>query len=178
MILLARSLAVLLALPLLSTSAGGGGPTLETLVVHSGGAPAVWNARAPTLWIPPFGSLEVTGPYRPPPHRYGSGHRGIDLAAAVGMTVVAPTSGTVTFSGTVVDRPVVSVRAGDGIVYSLEPVRSGFVAGERVAAGALLGEVSGGGHCQQECVHLGVRVGGEYVNPLRYFRSRPELLPW
>lgn len=134
--------------------------------------------RPPTLWIPPFGSLDVTGPYRPPPHRYGSGHRGIDLAAAGGTTVVAPTSGTVTFAGTVVDRPVVSVRASEGVVYSLEPVRSRLAAGDAVAAGDLLGEVAGGGHCLEECVHLGVRVSGEYVNPLRYFRSRPQLLPW
>lgn len=145
------------------------------------GAPAAALAAdgAPTgLWIPPLGSLEVTGPYSAPPHRYGSGHRGIDLAATAGMAVVAPASGTVLFAGAVVDRPVVSVRVDERTVYSLEPVSSGLAAGDPVAAGAVLGEVAGGGHCLQECVHLGVRVGGEYVNPLRYLRGRPVLLPW
>jgi hypothetical protein len=29
-----------------------------------------------------------------------------------------------------------------------------------------------------ECIHLGVRVDGDYVNPLRYFLGRPRLVPW
>jgi murein DD-endopeptidase MepM/ murein hydrolase activator NlpD len=141
-------------------------------------APAAALAADGTPTGPPLGSLEVTGPYSAPPHRYGSGHRGIDLAATAGMAVVAPASGTVSFAGAVVDRPVVSVRVDERTVYSLEPVSSGLAAGDPVAAGAVLGEVAGGGHCLQECVHLGVRVGGEYVNPLRYLRGRPVLLPW
>src|SRR5690606_14701135 len=98
----------------------------------------------------------------------GSGHRGIDLAAAPGATVAAPAAGTVSFTGTVVDRAVISVRVDERTVYSLEPVASDLVPGDRVASGALLGEAAVGGHCSSECVHLGVRVDGEYVNPLRY----------
>src|SRR5690606_24541989 len=64
-------------------------------------APAAGSTAA-TLWVSPTGALEVTGPYRAPPHRYGSGHRGIDLAAAPGATVAAPAAGTVSFTGTVV----------------------------------------------------------------------------
>jgi len=140
-------------------------------------APAAGSTAA-TLWVSPTGALEVTGPYRAPPHRYGSGHRGIDLAAAPGATVAAPAAGTVSFTGTVVDRAVISVRVDERTVYSLEPVASDLVPGDRVASGALLGEAAVGGHCSSECVHLGVRVDGEYVNPLRYLMHRPVLLPW
>jgi hypothetical protein len=62
-------------------------------------------------------------------------------------------------------------------VYTLEPVRSALSVGEAVASGAVVGEAASGGHCLAECVHLGVRVEGEYVNPLRYLLQRPVLLP-
>ncbi|PRI10902.1 murein hydrolase activator EnvC family protein [Leucobacter massiliensis] len=148
-------------------------PVLGELTPFAADAPA-----ATPLWVPPLsGRLDITGPYRAPPHRYGAGHRGIDLRASPGDSVVAPAAGTVTFSGRVVDREVVSVRVDERTVYSLEPVRGGVVAGSQVAAGALLGEVDRGGHCGTECVHLGVRVEGEYVTPLRYLLPRPRLLP-
>lgn len=132
----------------------------------------------PPLWRSPVSGLNVTGPFRAPPHKYGSGHRGIDLFARPGDEVIAPAAGTVSFVGRVVDRPLVSVRVDDRTVYSIEPVRSDLTQGDRVAAGASLGSVAEGGHCSGECVHLGVRVNDEYVNPLRYLLYRPVLLPW
>ncbi|UOR00298.1 M23 family metallopeptidase [Leucobacter allii] len=153
----------------------------------AGAAPATPFARpsrpataAPERrWTPPLGrALDVVGPYRAPPHRYGAGHRGIDLAAHPGETVVAPVAGTVSFSGVVVDRPVLSLRVDRDTVVSLEPVRSALAAGDAVSAGEAVGVVAAGGHCDADCVHLGVRVAGEYANPLRYFRYRPVLLPW
>lgn len=130
-------------------------------------------------WAPPMGApLRVSGPYRAPPHPYGSGHRGIDIPAVPGDPVVAPAAGTVTFSGTVVDRAVVSIRVDARTVVSLEPVTTELVEGGAVRRGAVLGTVSNGGHCDGECIHLGVRVDGDYVNPMRYFLGAPVLLPW
>ncbi|QIM18662.1 M23 family metallopeptidase [Leucobacter coleopterorum] len=131
------------------------------------------------LWVPPIGShLTVLGPYLEPPTPYTSGHRGIDLPAGPGLSVRAPASGTVTFVGSVVDRGVLSVRVDEHTVLSFEPIRSDLREGDAVSAGQLLGTVSSGGHCFDECLHLGVRVEGDYVNPLRYFRGRPKLRPW
>ena len=130
-------------------------------------------------WAPPLGRpLEVSGPFRAPPHQYASGHRGIDINAVPGEAVLAPVSGTVSFAGTVADRGTVSIQTGERTVVSLEPVTAEVVAGEEVRRGARIGAVSSGGHCSTECVHVGVRVGGAYVNPMRYFANRPVLLPW
>lgn len=171
---------LLAALPLLAHGA-------ETPVPGPGPSARVQQAPAPRgssgmlaadLWVPPLGGpLEVSGPYRAPPHRYGSGHRGIDLTARPGDVLVAPAAGTVSYAGTVVDRGVLSIRVDERTVYTLEPVSSPLVVGDAVAAGAVIGEAASGGHCLAECVHLGVRVDGEYVNPLRYLLRRPVLLP-
>lgn len=143
-------------------------------------APALTQQASPvTRWYPPVGfTLHVLRAFDPPAHRFAAGHRGFDLAAQVGSSVIAPTSGTVTFAGRVVDRDVVSVRVDQATVVSLEPVTSGLSAGDAVAGGDLLGVVSLGGHCDASCVHLGVRVDDEYVNPMRFFRDKPRLLPW
>ncbi|MFV0435627.1 MAG: peptidoglycan DD-metalloendopeptidase family protein [Leucobacter sp.] len=150
-------------------------PAPAVAVVDAGEHP---GDRPGTRWIPPLGTFEVSGPFRAPEHRYGSGHRGIDLVSSQGMAVSAPAAGTVVFAGRVVDRPVITVRVSERTVYSMEPVASALAEGDTVAAGALLGTVASGGHCADECVHFGVRVEGEYVNPVGYFTDRPVLLPW
>lgn len=130
-------------------------------------------------WIPPVGSrLTVSGPYLAPPTPYASGHRGVDLEASPGLTVRAPALGSVTFAGKVVDRDVLSVRIDEHIVLSLEPVASKLRVGDVVQAGDHIGSVSSGGHCLDECLHVGVRFDGEYVNPMRFFLGRPMLRPW
>ncbi|WP_125099963.1 M23 family metallopeptidase [Leucobacter chromiireducens] len=142
------------------------------------GAPGAQHTDA-ALWRSPLaGALDVSGAFRAPETPYTSGHRGVDLPAVPGELVSAPAAGTVTFAGTVVDRPLVSVRVDDATVYSLEPVSSTVTAGQRVVAGAQLGEAARGGHCAAECVHLGVRVDDEYVSPMRFLLGRPVLLPW
>ena len=50
--------------------------------------------------------------------------------------------------------------------------------GEAVARGQPVGIVAEGGHCDGGCLHLGTRVDGAYVNPMRFLRPRPELEPW
>lgn len=121
----------------------------------------------------------VLVPFQAPAHRYGPGHRGVDLAAAVGETVVSPASGIVAFSGVVVDRPVITIDGGDGYVLTLEPVTDTPPAGTRVEAGEAIGSVTVGGHTAQGGVHLGVRLHGEYINPLLLLEgiARAVLLP-
>jgi len=121
----------------------------------------------------------IVRPYEAPPGPYAAGHRGIDLAASAGQPVRAPSAGVVTFAGIVVDRPVVTLRVGAGILVSFEPVAAELPVGAAVAAGQPIGTVARGGHCADSCLHLGVRVDGEYVSPLMFLAGVPPavLLP-
>lgn len=85
------------------------------------------------------------------------------------------------FVGQVADRHVLSVRVDSRTVVSFEPIEQADAAlaeGAQVLPRQPLGIVAEGGHCLDECLHLGVRVDDEYVNPLRYFLGKPVLLPW
>lgn len=123
--------------------------------------------------------VNVAAPFLAPATRYSAGHRGIDLVAASGTPVLAPTDGVVSFAGTVVDRPLVTIDHGDGVLVSLEPVLATAAEGEPVARGQPIGSVAAGGHCGDGCLHLGVRVYGEYVSPLVFITGLPRavLLP-
>ena len=83
-----------------------------------------------------------------------------------GQSVTSPISGTITFRGEVGGRPVLSISDGRRMV-SLEPVTTSMAVGQYVAAGQTFGSVALGGHCSLRCVHLGLRIDGEYRNPLR-----------
>jgi len=73
----------------------------------------------------------------------------------------------------VVDRGVVTVAHGAGLVSSVEPVDVNVSAGDVVRAGDVLGVVGEApGHCDpRACVHWGVRLDGEYLNPLDVMRG-------
>jgi murein DD-endopeptidase MepM/ murein hydrolase activator NlpD len=115
-------------------------------------------------------------PYIAPATPYGPGHRGIDVRA--GPSLIAPTDGLVHFAGTVVDRGVLTIDAGGGVLMSFEPVSTELVRGDVVHRGAVIGTIKSG-HCSVPCVHLGVRVDGQYVSPLLYLGGVPRavLLP-
>lgn len=131
-------------------------------------------------WIwPVSGGVRLVAPYVAPAHAYGPGHRGVDIAADIGSEAVAPASGTVAFSGTVVDRPLLTIDHGGGLVTTLEPVLSDLSPGDAVARGDVVGHVTAGGHAAPGSLHLGVRLHGEYVNPLLLLGGVPRavLLP-
>ncbi|PSL39769.1 peptidase M23-like protein [Labedella gwakjiensis] len=120
-------------------------------------------------------------PFDRPDHEYGAGHRGIDVAAGVGASVAAPAAGTVLFAGPVAGRSVVTVDHGGGIVTSYDPVVPAVTVGDAVTPGTVIGtlEAAEAMHCASGCLHLGVRVGGDYVDPLPFFGrpARSVLLP-
>jgi murein DD-endopeptidase MepM/ murein hydrolase activator NlpD len=116
--------------------------------------------------------------YLAPATPYGPGHRGVDIAAP-SPVVTAPADGVVHFSGVVVDRPVLSIRHAGGLLSSYEPVASTLVAGDTVSRGDAVGTLELG-HCGQvPCLHFGVRLDGDYVNPLLLLGGVPRsvLLP-
>lgn len=120
----------------------------------------------------------IVEPFRAPATRYSAGHRGIDIAAVEGTAIVAPADGVVHFAGVVVDRPVLSIRHADGVISSMEPVIASVTEGDSVARGDEVGVVGTGGHCAG-CIHLGVRLDGDYVSPLLFLGGIPRavLLP-
>ena len=119
-------------------------------------------------------------PFKAPPERWLAGHRGVDLSASLGAPVLTPAAGTVVFAGWVVNRPVMTVDLGGGLLSSFEPVDASRSTGDKVAEGEVIGTVSGSAsssHCPASCLHWGVRLNGEYVNPLNFVMDRrPSIL--
>lgn len=164
----------LAALALLLHVALSGSVALSGPVALSGSV-----APADPSWVWPVdGPRVVVRPFLAPPTPYGVGHRGVDLAAsAAGTEVVAVTTGVVHFAGVVVDRPVITIRSGQ-VLATVEPVTPLVEEGDVVVAGQVIGTLEPG-HCFRPCVHLGVRLAGEYVSPLLYLGGlqRAVLLP-
>jgi len=141
---------------------------LTTSVVGLAVSPAV----AAGTWSWPVEGPVIRG-FDPPDSPYGSGHRGIDIAAPAGSVAVAPADGTVAFAGQVGGRLFLTIDHGGGVestfswVASLE-VRRGDVVrpGQPVAR-------TGGGHTGDTIpnLHFGVRLDDAYVDPLVYLAS-------
>ncbi|OAH51967.1 murein hydrolase activator EnvC family protein [Microbacterium oleivorans] len=129
-------------------------------------------------WRLPAEGASVVAAFEAPAHDYGAGHRGIDIGPVAGP-VVAPAAGVVAFAGTVVDRDVVTIDHGGGWVTSVEPIAPSVAVGDAVEAGDPIGTVSTGGHAPAGTLHVGVRLDGEYVNPLLLLGRVPRaiLLP-
>lgn len=140
------------------------------------GAPAA-AVPVDTAWVWPTAPVEITRPYAAPAHAYGPGHRGIDLRAVGPLR--APAAGVVAFAGTVVDRGVLTIDHGDGLVTTLEPVTTDLTPGEPVDRGEEVARADAGGHAHAGSVHFGVRLHGEYINPLLLLGGVPRavLLP-
>ncbi|MDE0573408.1 M23 family metallopeptidase [Demequina sp. B12] len=129
------------------------------------------DSTAPTLPLhSPVVPISVATLAHLPVQPWLPGHRGIDLAAAQGDTVYSPGPGTITFSGFVVDRPVLTVTLDNGLRSSVEPVSGDLEVGTRVARGDAIGTVADApSHCRPDtCVHWGLRDGDRYLDPLDY----------
>lgn len=130
---------------------------------------------------PPLPLIVVT-PFQPPATRYGAGHRGVDLAATAGTTVLAAAAGTVVYAGLLADRGVISIEHDGGLRTTYEPVRALVEVGDRVYRGQPIGAVEAGhGPCAPTvCLHLGARMPDRiYLDPLALFRPwLVRLKPW
>ncbi|MDI9931312.1 peptidoglycan DD-metalloendopeptidase family protein [Rhodococcus sp. IEGM 1354] len=116
----------------------------------------------------------VVTPFDRPEHDWLPGHRGVDLAAADGTSVLAVADGTVVFAGTVAGKPVVSVDHPGGLRSTYEPVTAAVRAGARVRRGDILGSLTPGhDSCPATCLHWGIKRGREYLDPTALVRTRP-----
>lgn len=129
--------------------------------------PAESLTPAPTGWIwPVAGAFRVSGAFVAPAHAYGPGHRGIDLEPSSTAVLVAPQAGMIAYAGSIAGRGIITIDHGGGWVTTLEPIASEAVVGLAVARGDVVGTLSLGGHAAAGTVHFGVRLNGEYINPL------------
>ena len=99
-----------------------------------------------------------------------SGHRGVDLAGSAGDPVLAAGDGVVAFAGIVAGKAVVSIDHADGIRTTYEPVTSSLKAGDQVVGGEVIGTLTLG-HGLVPPVHLGAKVGQDYLDPVTLIRA-------
>jgi murein DD-endopeptidase MepM/ murein hydrolase activator NlpD len=119
--------------------------------------------------------------FDPPALDWQAGHRGVDLAAAVGAVVMASVDGRVSFAGFIGGKGVVTVDHGS-VRTTYEPVSATVSAGDEVAAGQAIGTVLvGPSHCAPAaCLHWGLIRNADdvYLDPLSLLGVHPiRLLP-
>jgi murein DD-endopeptidase MepM/ murein hydrolase activator NlpD len=131
--------------------------------------PAAAPARAAGDWTWPVVGPVIRG-FDPPDTPFGSGHRGIDIAVALGSPVRAPAAGTVTFAGPVGGRLFLTIEHGGGL-ESRYSFADALVArrGDAVSTGQVVAR-SGTGHAGDLVpnLHFAVLLDDAYVDPLDY----------
>jgi len=153
----------------------------EASVLAPGIAATQQSAPRGDYDCPVAGWPRVSRPFQPPLSRYGPGHRGVDLIAAVDSPVLAAGDGTVVFAGELAGRGAVSVQHASGLLTTYEPVLAAVPPGAVVRRGQLIGVLQAGheGCPAQACLHWGVRRGEDYLDPLRLLgRWQVRLKPW
>lgn len=131
--------------------------------------PVAGSARAAGDWSWPVVGPVIRG-FDPPDTPFGSGHRGIDIAAWVGTPVHAAEAGVVTFAGPVGGRLFLTIDHGAGLEsrYSFLSALSAR-RGDTVSTGQVVAR-SGTGHAGDLVpnLHFGVLLHDVYMDPLDY----------
>ena len=127
--------------------------------------------------------IALVHPYWLPNGDYSAGHRGLDYRVSLGQAVYSPASAKVWFAGTVVDRPVVSLRTFSGDLIEFEPACSDMSAGASVELGQPVAVVceplaNYSQHCQKlKCLHYSLRTQDGYISPqARLLQLSPTVL--
>jgi len=142
-------------------------------LLASGGA----AARADDSHIWPVNGQVLRG-FDPPKKKYTAGHRGIDIGAPAGTTIVAAADGVVTFVGAIDYVPMITVMHQGGVRTTYQPVVATVSEGEVVRAGHIIGTLQAG-HAATPCLHFGVLQGDAYLDPLAWLGGQKaiRLLP-
>ena len=126
-------------------------------------------ANAESYVHPITGSRNATGIARgfdQPEHNWLPGHRGVDLFAPVGTTVLAAGDGVIAFAGTVAGTPIVSIDHPDGLRSTYQPVSASVTAGQEVTRGMPIGTLQATADGSAG-LHWGILDGKDsYLNPL------------
>jgi murein DD-endopeptidase MepM/ murein hydrolase activator NlpD len=166
---------------------GAAGPVAAAPIPPDGTPGVGWAAAAASrppaalrTWRSPVLPLRVLRGFAPPERDWLPGHRGVDLAVAPAQPVRAARAGVVRHATALAGRGVVVVDHG-ALRTTYEPVEAVVAVGQWVAAGEAVGVVAPGtGHCGTgRCLHLGLRRGAKYLDPLLILTtSRARLRPW
>ena len=120
-------------------------------------------------WAWPVAGPVIRG-FDPPDTPFGAGHRGIDIAAPTGTTVVAPEAGVVSFAGRVGGELFVTLDHGGGLTSTYSWLSAALVRqGDVVPRGSAIA-LTGRGHPGSTVphLHLGVRLDGQYLDPMAF----------
>ena len=124
-------------------------------------------------WQIPFDSPHrLVRQYLQPASDYSSGHRGVDYEIEPGEPLFASADGVISVARVIVNRGVLAIRHGAGLVTELEPACSNLEVGTSVRKGEEIGWVCAAGesysqHCPDDlCVHFSLRSEGKYLSPL------------
>ncbi len=104
--------------------------------------------------------------FEAPEQKWSPGHRGVDMALAVGSPVVAAEDGVVAFVGTVAGKPVVSITHADGVRTTYQPVHGVVKQGQEVREGQVIGRL-GNPVDGYPGLHWGALIAKDtYIDPL------------
>lgn len=171
-----RTVAVLVSAGLASVATSWAMPRQsQSAAPSASGVQVAPSAVAPaygSYWWPVSGP--VIRPFEPPDSPFGSGHRGIDVAATQGTPVRAAQDGAVAFAGSVAGARYVSIDHADGVRTTYSWMGEvGVRRGSTVVRGQVIGS-SGLGHPGMEPAHLhfGARFAGAYIDPMLLLERR------
>ncbi len=141
------------------------------VVVAAPSAVAATTPRPTGTWPWP-----VVGPiirdYDPPDSPYGSGHRGIDIAAPFGTPVLAPAPAIVKFAGKVGGQLFVSLDHSGGLETTYSWVSAIFVHKNDAVYTGMRIALTGSGHPGTSVphLHLGAKRDEAYIDPMSLLR--------
>ncbi len=145
-----------------------------TLVIASMPFPGSAAFAAPSICYRPPVSGQLTEPFIEPPCPYCAGHRGLEFRVPRGSAVRAVASGTVSFSGIVVDVRYIVVDQDDGLKATYGMLEGSVLGvGETIHSSQVLGTTG-------TRFYFGLRDDGRYIDPqplLGVERSRVRLVP-
>jgi murein DD-endopeptidase MepM/ murein hydrolase activator NlpD len=127
---------------------------------------------APDVWLLPVrATFELSSLYGP---RWGTNHRGVDMAAPYGTPFYAAHAGIVTVAGFEGGYGYsVFIDHGKGVetVYG-HASRLLVAEGQRVQAGQAIGLIGSTGDSTGNHLHFEVKVNSGHVNPMQYLLTR------
>jgi len=129
-------------------------------VATAAAAPAAGQASWPYQW--PI-RAPITDPFRAPASPFGPGNRGLEFATQPGSSIVAASTGLVSFASSVAGRLYVTIVHPDGVRTSYGPLRTIDVQrGATVARGDHIGTTI-------HWVFVSARIASAYVDPAVLF---------
>lgn len=141
--------------------------------------PAVFSTRpvatesCQALYSWPVRNPNVTNDFDGPEQPWLPGHRGVDLDAAEHTQLIAPADGTIAFVGKVAGKDVVTIKHNNGVTSTFEPATTTSAIGDKVSKEQPFAMVSGeSDHCEETCVHWGLKQSDTYLDPNRYTEKR------